>query len=373
MDLQKFLELLLESKIGKYDLLSPEQQKEKFRKGFIEATWKKDGEIKVSIKKLLKSLQLSDNSKTLSAINNNFENSKLGREIAKHGLESEYRNFLQGKYFQPIPCPECQKEGKIKTFDDYQALSQHIDIVHLKTKSSLIKQTEGRIDKHGRNNQFDAWYIDELPVYQKTTGDTTEISQQDLRNLVLLGKYVPKKKLPEANITKGFLGKKHSKEVKDHLRDFMRNWMSNPDNKEKAGYVKYGRQILSPAEKYFYDFFKQALGIPIPENNKSALRYWMDFAWDNGKFYIEIDGEQHYTKKGKAHDEERTKLLKNNGWTLLKRVRWSEYQKKSQEEKQKYLAELVNLIKENIPKEELDSELKDIENGNIEIKIGDKN
>lgn len=61
------------------------------------------------------------------------------------------------------------------------------------------------------------------------------------------------------------------------------------------------------------------------------------------KVYIEIDGEQHYNDpKIIEHDKERTEKLNSLGWKCLKRVRWSSFQKFSQEEKENYCKNLIN-------------------------------
>ena len=63
------------------------------------------------------------------------------------------------------------------------------------------------------------------------------------------------------------------------------------------------------------------------------------------KVYIEVDGEQHYTKKGIEHDKNRTEFLIENGWRLLKRIRWSEFQKLSKIERENEIYRLLQTIK----------------------------
>lgn len=80
------------------------------------------------------------------------------------------------------------------------------------------------------------------------------------------------------------------------------------------------------------------------------VRYWAhnpgtDYAWPEKKIYIEVDGEQHYTEAGLEHDRIRTEILMNEGWKLLKRIRWSEYQKLSKLEKEKEVYRLLQSIK----------------------------
>jgi very-short-patch-repair endonuclease len=72
--------------------------------------------------------------------------------------------------------------------------------------------------------------------------------------------------------------------------------------------------------------------------------YSLDFALPNIKFYIEIDGEQHYTdKRIVEHDKNRTDVLTNLGWSCY-RIRWSEYQKLNFEEKQSIINKIKTII-----------------------------
>lgn len=91
----------------------------------------------------------------------------------------------------------------------------------------------------------------------------------------------------------------------------------------------------SYAEQYFDDCF------PELKQNYHVLRYFLDLANPEKKVYLEIDGEQHYNdEKIIEHDKERTELLKKAGWTLIDRIRWSEFSILSFEEKKKKIAEL---------------------------------
>lgn len=63
--------------------------------------------------------------------------------------------------------------------------------------------------------------------------------------------------------------------------------------------------------------------------NLPFKRFSLDFAWVHKKKVIEIDGEQHYTQETqKLRDIEKDKLLKENGWELL-RLRWKDVFKNS--------------------------------------------
>lgn len=94
----------------------------------------------------------------------------------------------------------------------------------------------------------------------------------------------------------------------------------------------------SYAERYFSKIFKNA------ERNFHVDRYFVDFAWPKSKIYIEIDGEQHYTTNGIERDIIRTNRLHAVGWTLVKRIRWSEYQKLDKSDRKQYIRDVLELL-----------------------------
>lgn len=78
----------------------------------------------------------------------------------------------------------------------------------------------------------------------------------------------------------------------------------------------------------------------------NACGYFLDFAWPENKIYLEIDGDQHYfDKRIVEHDKVRTEKLKENGWKLLKRIRWSDFQKLSIEERKNEIYRIIQVIK----------------------------
>lgn len=94
----------------------------------------------------------------------------------------------------------------------------------------------------------------------------------------------------------------------------------------------------SYAEQYFESIFIKA------ERNYHVGRYFLDFAWIDKKYYVEVDGEQHYTDEGIEHDRIRTEQLKELGWVCIKRIRWSEFKKLSDIEKEKIISDILSVI-----------------------------
>lgn len=135
-------------------------------------------------------------------------------------------------------------------------------------------------------------------------------------------------------------GLKHSDESKKKTSETMKRKIE-----EGSFVVPYKRNHSSKVsypEKYFMEVFKE---LPIEYNYQVGL-YQLDFAIPVKKVYVEIDGEQHYVDRTIVeHDKKRTEKLNALGWICLRRIRWSEYQKLSQNEKADYCNELVNELR----------------------------
>lgn len=99
-------------------------------------------------------------------------------------------------------------------------------------------------------------------------------------------------------------------------------------------------KALSYPEKYFSECFKK-LGIDFQNNVYVKPCYCLDFLFGNNS-YFEVDGEQHYRDKSAIEkDELRNKLLEKEGYKLVGRCRWKAFSKLNQEEKQKYINQLI--------------------------------
>lgn len=93
-------------------------------------------------------------------------------------------------------------------------------------------------------------------------------------------------------------------------------------------------------EKYFKDILiKQNIDF---KQNYYSNGYFLDFAIPEKKIYFEVDGEQHYNGiELKERDIIRNKKLEDNGWKLIKRVRWSSFQKLNEIERNDFINELL--------------------------------
>lgn len=137
-------------------------------------------------------------------------------------------------------------------------------------------------------------------------------------------------KIKAGEIPKSFEGKHHTKE-----------WCKSHSEKMKKRFK--GISIFATArenrksypEEYFEKIFSTA------ERNYHVDRYFLDFAYPDKKFYVEVDGEQHYTEDGVKHDKLRTEILESLGWICIERIRWKEYIKLDSEERIRYVNSIL--------------------------------
>lgn len=114
-------------------------------------------------------------------------------------------------------------------------------------------------------------------------------------------------------------------EIKGHpISDKVREKISKSMKELYKGKSIWAPQIekrKSYAEQYFDNIF------PDAKRNYHVNRFFLDLAWPDKKCYIEVNGEQHYTKEGILHDGEREQILKEEGWFLISKIRWKDFQK----------------------------------------------
>lgn len=150
-----------------------------------------------------------------------------------------------------------------------------------------------------------------------------------------------RKRFKNKEIVPSFLGKEHSEETKKKISESRRNFLL--ENPEKVPYKLNHSSKQSFPEKFFETVFINN-GI-IFEKEFYANGYWLDFCF-NKKFYVEIDGEQHYLdKRIVKHDKVRTARLMELGFKCIERVRWSEFKKLDKDRQKEFINTLVNKIK----------------------------
>ena len=137
------------------------------------------------------------------------------------------------------------------------------------------------------------------------------------------------------------LGHKVSEETKKKISEGMKK-----AHAEGRANEWQGRRERSYAEQSWYNIFANDFGLESFVNNYFVKKYWLDFAWVDKKIYFEVDGRTHFTEEGKKHDLIREQFLLDEGWKLIGRCNWSEYQKLSRQEKENYVQEIEQKIKD---------------------------
>ena len=93
--------------------------------------------------------------------------------------------------------------------------------------------------------------------------------------------------------------------------------MNQTNNPKLTGISKVLRKNMTKEEKHlWYDFLKR---LPQTVNRQKVIgKYVVDFYCSSSKIVIELDGLQHYEKKGKEQDYERDKYLNELGIMVLR-------------------------------------------------------
>ena len=76
------------------------------------------------------------------------------------------------------------------------------------------------------------------------------------------------------------------------------------------------RQMTRQEKHLWYDFLRR---YPVKVYKQRIIdNFIADFYCHKARLIIELDGTQHYTSKGKTHDELRTEVLKKYGLYVLR-------------------------------------------------------
>ena len=93
--------------------------------------------------------------------------------------------------------------------------------------------------------------------------------------------------------------------------------MDRKHNSRNTVVARMLRKNMTKEERHlWYDFLRTH---PARFTRQKVLgKYVVDFYSPSAKLVIELDGSQHFMKKGQAYDEERTTYLEQYGLTVLR-------------------------------------------------------
>ena len=88
-------------------------------------------------------------------------------------------------------------------------------------------------------------------------------------------------------------------------------------NNKLLNVARFLRRNMTRQEKHlWYDFLRY---YPVKIYKQRIIdNFIADFYCHNARLVIELDGSQHYTNQGKAHDEARTEILERYGIYVLR-------------------------------------------------------
>ena len=137
------------------------------------------------------------------------------------------------------------------------------------------------------------------------------------------------------------LSRPQTEETKQRISRARKKYLS--ENPDKVPYLlNHHSKGPSYPEKYWTEVL-DSRDIIYEAEYRVGL-YSLDFAIIDKKIDLEIDGNQHYfDKRIQESDMRRTKYLESLGWSVI-RIRWSDYQKLSKEQRTQYVNDVIRKI-----------------------------
>lgn len=226
-------------------------------------------------------------------------------QVPKFSIEEKFIN-VDNKF----KCKECSKVFETKSAAAGHYWAQHTE--------------EGR--KHVVNHTTSGWNKG-ITAWNKglTTKTDDRVKAGAIKNSIT---------------KKGKPGTPHTEETKKRISETLKKYMEN--NPDRVPYILNHSSKISYPEQYFIDCFSDLIDATF---QYPVFRYKLDFVNIKEKLYFEVDGNQHYSdKKIVAHDIERTEKLLELGWVGI-RLRWSEFQKMTDEQKREKVIEVIEKMK----------------------------
>jgi very-short-patch-repair endonuclease/uncharacterized C2H2 Zn-finger protein len=163
----------------------------------------------------------------------------------------------------------------------------------------------------------------------KETNESLQKASNTFQANLKSGKFVP-------SFTGRILTDDHKKKISDSRKLYLNE---HPD---QVPYLLNHSSKESYPEKYFKCVFESE-NIPLKYHLQFSI-YQLDFYNLDKKIDVEIDGEQHFISlKNIERDQKRTEYLESLGWKVV-RIRWSEYQKKTSEEKHEVIQQIRTIL-----------------------------
>lgn len=208
-------------------------------------------------------------------------------------------------------CPFCNI-----VFRTRRLLNEHNKLCDLNKNKTVQRYI---IDENGKRRLAPGCHAWNKGLTEETD-DRVKENRNTWRENLSLGKFKPAHK-----------GEHLSKEHKQAISNSMK--LAHKEGRaHNIGESRWNNEHSYP-EKWLIKVLKNEFGLEENIDYKTEMpfyRYSLDFAWEVKKKCIEIDGSQHNLPERKQSDENKDKLLNENGWTVL-RLSWSYICKNSKE------------------------------------------
>lgn len=259
--------------------------------------------------------------KTSNALNGHYASCKINPNYVKrtNRISSDNWQYKHDRN-EILQCQYCHKE-----FKGYYSLVQH---------EIRCKDNPDYMTKMSPMNHIRKYWEDVKSGKRERKCTNKYIKAKELG--------LPKPEISEETklkLSKAGKGRKWSKEDKKRISESCKKYYS--EHPDEVGFKLHHSSKKSYPEQYFEELFiKENIDLKY---HLQVDRYELDFYNKNVKKYVEIDGNQHFSKKMIEHDIVRTEYLKELGWEGI-RIIWSEYQKLSEDERHNVIENIRNFI-----------------------------
>lgn len=115
-------------------------------------------------------------------------------------------------------------------------------------------------------------------------------------------------------------GRKHTEEQKRKISESMKKAHAE-GRAHNIGECRWNNEPSYP-ERWFMEVLKNELNMELGKDYKREFpfhKFSLDFAWEDKKICVELDGEQHKRfKEQQERDEEKDRLLLEEGWLEIR-------------------------------------------------------
>jgi very-short-patch-repair endonuclease len=189
----------------------------------------------------------------------------------------------------PIDCPNCGK-----TFKNVYSMSAH----------------KGHCLGLSSTSQFDG-----RRAWNKGLSKKADMRVAKMADSLAVG-------YAEGKITPGMAGKSHSEEAREKMRKKRVEYLKKR-NRSMTGWERRNARLMSYLEQWFWDSVVMSHNLNDCHeiiNEKCESGFFIDFAFDDVRLAVELDGSCHFVNGISRidHDKRKDSVLRKAGWTIYR-------------------------------------------------------